>query len=352
VLAVTTPRVSASVSIAHKMIQATSAVFPGPCPDATAICKARCGERPSPIVVRMSCCQSSGPGSACSGPGSPPGNASRAKRSGSLRQDDASWAASVVRLRTKLDRIESIGKRARRSGLDMGCRCTPPCSAVPAAATRVRSLSAPSIATNVSIASTAARGRGIFVPTLLAVLGGLRRGEIAALRWREVDRAARLSVIRSAEQTRAGVRYKEPKSGQGRTITLPNTLVTELRAHRVAQAEELLRFGKRLSDDDFVVTQADGSSLRPHSLGQEWVRFLARTRALPRIRFHDLRNAHATHLLASGVHPKVASERLGHSKVGITLDLYSHVLPNMQADAAAIVDGALRAVLNRRGEKG
>jgi integrase len=223
---------------------------------------------------------------------------------------------------------------------------------VPAAATRVRSLSAPSIATNVSIASTAARGRGIFVPTLLAVLGGLRRGEIAALRWREVDRAARLSVIRSAEQTRAGVRYKEPKSGQGRTITLPNTLVTELRAHRVAQAEELLRFGKRLSDDDFVVTQADGSSLRPHSLGQEWVRFLARTRALPRIRFHDLRNAHATHLLASGVHPKVASERLGHSKVGITLDLYSHVLPNMQADAAAIVDGALRAVLNRRGEKG
>jgi integrase len=118
------------------------------------------------------------------------------------------------------------------------------------------------------------------------------------------------------------------------------------------QAEELLRFGKRLSDDDFVVTQADGSPLRPHSLGQEWVRFLARHSPLPRIRFHDLRHAHATHLLASGVHPKVASERLGHSKVGITLDLYSHVLPNMQADAAAIVDGALRAVLNKRGAKG
>ena len=101
-----------------------------------------------------------------------------------------------------------------------------------------------------------------------------------------------------------------------------------------------------------MVTQADGSPLRPHSLGQEWVRFLARNGALPRIRFHDLRHAHATHLLSSGVHPKVASERLGHSKVGITLDLYSHVLPNMQADAAAIVDGALRAVLNRRGGKG
>jgi integrase len=194
-----------------------------------------------------------------------------------------------------------------------------------------------------------ARGRRIFIPTLLAVLGGLRRGEIAALRWRHVDLScAQLSVVQSAEQTRSGVRYKEPKSGRGRTIALSGTLVAELRAHRARQAREFLQFGKRVSDDDFVVTQADGSPLRPHSLGQEWVRFLARNTALPRIRFHDLRHAHATHLLSSGVHPKVASERLGHSKVGITLDLYSHVLPNMQADAAAIVDDALRAVLNKR----
>jgi len=74
---------------------------------------------------------------------------------------------------------------------------------------------------------------------------------------------------------------------------------------------------------------------------------LAKT-TLPRIRFHDLRHAHATHLLSSGVHPKVASERLGHSKVGITLDLYSHVLPGMQADAAARVDEALRVALQKR----
>jgi integrase len=130
---------------------------------------------------------------------------------------------------------------------------------------------------------------------------------------------------------------------------LSATLLTELRAHRVRLARELLQVGKRLSDD---VTQADGSPLRPHSLGQEWVRFVARNGALPRIRFHDLRHAHATHLLSSGVHPKVASERLGHSKIGITLDLYSHVLPNMQADAAALVDDALRAALNKRGDKG
>ncbi len=97
-----------------------------------------------------------------------------------------------------------------------------------------------------------------------------------------------------------------------------------------------------------MISQPNGLPLRPHSIGQEWVRFLRAQSHLPKIRFHDLRHAHATHLLASGVHPKVASERLGHSKVGITLDLYSHVLPNMQADAAAIVDGALTAALNKR----
>src|SRR5665213_2246500 len=96
--------------------------------------------------------------------------------------------------------------------------------------------------------------------------------------------------------------------------------------------EELFRLGTRLTDDSFVAAQVDGSPLQPRSLTHEWVRLIAKT-TLPRIRFHDLRHAHATHLLASGVHPKVASDRLGHSKIGITLDLYSHVLPGMQEDA-------------------
>ena len=199
----------------------------------------------------------------------------------------------------------------------------------------------------------AARGQRIFVPAMLAVLCGMRRGEIAALRWRYVDlEAAQLAVAQSAEQTKGAVRYKEPKNGHSRTVALSARLVAELKAHRLQQAQELLRVGKRLSDEDFVIAQFDGSPLLPHSIGQEWVRFLKRNCRLPRIRFHDLRHAHATHLLAAGVHPKVASERLGHSKVGITLDLYSHVLPNMQADAAMIVDGALQAALNKRGPKG
>ena len=140
---------------------------------------------------------------------------------------------------------------------------------------------------------------------------------------------------------------KEPKSGRPRTIALSETVIEELRAYRIKQAQELLRLGLRVTETTFVCTREDGQPLRPHTLTHDWERKLSKT-ALPRIRFHDLRHAHATHLLSSGVHPKVASEPLGHSKVGITLDLYSHVLPGMQADAVARVDEALRAAINSR----
>ena len=198
----------------------------------------------------------------------------------------------------------------------------------------------------------AMRAARLFVPVILAVLCGLRRGEIAALRWQCVDLAAgQIAIMQSAEQTKSGVRYKEPKSGRARTVALSTTVVEELRAYRIRQAQELLRLGMRPTDATFVCAREDGLPLRPHTLTQDWDRKIANT-TLPRLRFHDLRHAHATHMLSSGVHPKIASERLGHSKIGITLDLYSHVLPNMQADAAAAVDVALRAALNKTGPKG
>jgi integrase len=197
----------------------------------------------------------------------------------------------------------------------------------------------------------ALRGNRMFIPTVLAGLCGLRRGEIVALRWRHVDfEAGHISIEQSAEQTRTGVRYKPPKSGRARTVAMGATVTAELRAHRLAQAQGLLTLGVRLTDDSFVVAQADGSPLQPNTLTHNWVQEWAKT-GLPRIRFHDMRHTHATHLLASGVHPKVASERLGHSKVGLTLDTYSHVLPNMQADAAALVDDALQLALQNRPKK-
>jgi integrase len=192
------------------------------------------------------------------------------------------------------------------------------------------------------------RGSRLFIAVVLGVLCGLRRGEICALRWRNVDLVGgALSVVESAEQTKAGVRYKVPKSGRGRSVALSATVVEELRAHRLRQADELSRLDIEQSDDTFVYAREDGAALRPHSLSHGWRQAIAAT-PLPRIRLHDLRHGHATHLLAAGVHPKIASERLGHSRVGITLDLYSHVLPGMQEDAAARVDAALRQALQRQ----
>jgi len=194
----------------------------------------------------------------------------------------------------------------------------------------------------------AVRESRLYVPTLLAILCGLRRGEIAALRWRSVDFATgQIAVVESAEQMNGSVRMKETKSGRARTVAMSATVRDELRAHRLRQAQDMLKVGTRLTDDSFVAALADGSPMQPTFITHEWVRMIATT-DLPRVRFHDLRHAHATHLLASGVHPKVASERLGHSKVGITLDLYSHVLPGMKEDAVAKVDAALRAAQGSR----
>jgi integrase len=86
----------------------------------------------------------------------------------------------------------------------------------------------------------------------------------------------------------------------------------------------------------------------PGTITHQWHQLLANTKTLPRIRFHDLRHAHATHMLSSGVHPKIASQRLGHSKVGIMMDLYSPVMPGMQEDAAARVDRDLEEAINKR----
>jgi len=189
----------------------------------------------------------------------------------------------------------------------------------------------------------AVRDTPLLVPTLLAVLCGLRRGEICALRWRHVDLVTgQISVVESLEQTKTGLRFKSPKSGKGRTVALSTTVVDELRAHRVKRAQDLLKLGVGLSDDDLVLGHEDGSIISPIYISQLWARKIRKTQ-LAHLRFHDLRHAHATHLLANGVHPKVASERLGHSKVGITLDLYSHVIPGTQEDAAAMIDRALSA---------
>jgi integrase len=121
--------------------------------------------------------------------------------------------------------------------------------------------------------------------------------------------------------------------------------------HRVLREalQQAVRWQIRLPRDHHVVARADGQALQPRTLTHAFVKFV-RQHGL-QIRLHDLRHTHATHMLASGVHPKIAQERLGHSSVGITLDLYSHVLPGMQAEAVARVDDKLQSALQRLASK-
>jgi integrase len=150
-------------------------------------------------------------------------------------------------------------------------------------------------------------------------------------------------VVESLEQTKAALRFKAPKTEKARAITLPAFAVEELRRLRREQAEELLALGIRQAGETLVCARADGRPHQPRSLTHEFTYLIRRLKDIPRVRFHDLRHSHATQLLLAGVHPKVAQERLGHSTISTTLDLYSHVTETMQEDAALELDKAFRA---------
>jgi integrase len=195
----------------------------------------------------------------------------------------------------------------------------------------------------------AARSTTIYIPVLLGVLCGLRRGEICALRWRNVDLdSGQLAIVASRSRGERGRPVeKVTKTGRSRLIALPALAVTELRRHRTRQAEQLLRLGVALTDDHHVHAKFDGEPYHPAFLTNVFKQFMC-DHNLPQIRFHDLRHSHATHLLAAGVHPKIAQERLGHSSIAVTMDTYSHAMPNMQQDAVAKVDAALRLAMNKQ----
>jgi integrase len=125
-------------------------------------------------------------------------------------------------------------------------------------------------------------------PTLIALATGMRRGEILALRWKNVDlEQETLRVVESLEQTKAGLRFKPPKSGKGRAVPLPKFALKELREWKVRQAQGLLELGVRQSGDTLVCAREDGEPKQPRSVTHEFAYLLRRTR-LPKVRFHDL----------------------------------------------------------------
>jgi integrase len=143
------------------------------------------------------------------------------------------------------------------------------------------------------------------------------------------------------------MRFKLPKSGRARAVTLPSFTVEELRRLKHEQAKELLARGIRQSGDTLQCPRADGEPMLPESLTREFWRLVRRQTDIPCIRVHDLRHTHATELLRAGVQPKVVQERLGHSSISITMDVYSHLSETLQRDAATELDTVFRSVLKK-----
>ncbi|MHB8376677.1 MAG: tyrosine-type recombinase/integrase [Dehalococcoidia bacterium] len=179
---------------------------------------------------------------------------------------------------------------------------------------------------------------------VLALTTGMRQGELLGLRWRDVDlEHATVQVRGTMQPTPAGLRIAEPKThGSRRHVLLAARAVDALRRHRVAQAEERLRLGAAWEDNELVFANQVGRPIAAQNLLRRSFEPLLKRAGLPRMRFHDLRHSAATLLLGEGIHPKIVSEMLGHTRISTTLDLYSHVTPTMQRQAADAFDAILK----------
>jgi len=184
----------------------------------------------------------------------------------------------------------------------------------------------------------AARGSKYYPAYYLAVSTGMRIGEILGLKWSDVDfDQGVISIRRILQRTSEGLKLvdqtKTTKSR--RLINISPSTVEVLKKHRIKQKEEMIKYNYR--NADLVFTTRSGKPVEPRTF-REYFATIVKKAGLPRIRFHDLRHTHATLLLQQGVHPKIVSERLGHTSISMTLDIYSHVIPSMQKEAAEMFD--------------
>lgn len=174
----------------------------------------------------------------------------------------------------------------------------------------------------------AALGTPFYEPIVYGLCTALRRGEILAQRWRDLDFVScQLTVAQSLEQTRTGgLKFKIPKGKKRRTVTMPPFLKEALQIHREEQAKNRALFGRDYKSDlDLVIALPDGSPWKPDSFSAAYADFAAKI-GLGHIRFHDLRHSHASQLLRQRVPLKTVQERLGHANATVTLNTYAHVL--------------------------
>lgn len=179
---------------------------------------------------------------------------------------------------------------------------------------------------------------------VLAVTTGLRQGELLGLKWEDVDlEAGRLSVQRTLSAAKSGPAFNSPKRSKSRrSVKLTSPAVEALKRHRYRQLEEQEKLAELWQDHSLVFTSTVGTPLNRHNVFRRSFKPLLKKAGLPHaIRFHDLRHTCATLLCSKNVNPKVIQEMLGHANISQTMDIYSHVLPNMQDEAAAAMESAL-----------
>jgi integrase len=190
----------------------------------------------------------------------------------------------------------------------------------------------------------ATRGDRLEALYVLALSTGMRQGELLALKWDDVDlERGVLRVRRTLTHDDKAFVLGEPKTKRSRrTIRLTTSAVEALKAHLSSQLEEMERIGSLYQPGGLVFATTIGTIINPSNLrNRSFKPLLARVSLRP-IRFHDLRHTCATLLLSGNVNPKVVSEMLGHASISITLDTYSHLLPDMQEKAAKALEEALR----------
>ena len=181
-----------------------------------------------------------------------------------------------------------------------------------------------------------------------ALFTGMRRSELLALRWQDVDfMLSQVCVSRSLHVLKVGkVIFRSPKTAKGRrTIALPPSAVLLLKEHREKQKLERAMLRIPSKDDDLLFSHFDGKPLLPNTVTHAWIKLVRRS-GLKSIRLHDARHSHASLMLKQGIHPKIVQERLGHSSIQITLDTYSHVTPGLQQAAAQRFDEAFTTKYN------
>lgn len=172
----------------------------------------------------------------------------------------------------------------------------------------------------------------------LAATTGMRRGELLGLRWTDVDTVnRRVEVTRSRVTVRYETAISSPKSKSGyRSVALDEVTASVLKKHRAKVVSSAILIGRSFVNDELIFCHQDGTPVHPDQVSKSFKR-LSKRASLPEIRFHDLRHTYATLALRADVHPKVVSERLGHSTIAMTLDRYSHAVPALQEDAAETV---------------